>query len=93
VESSTATDAYAGRDPDDTPTFDVAIIYEDIAAGKRAKLFYDRVIPRLVDECDFSLELWNFHVLAVREIGNSAAKADGPGLAFNTHTIYGPSKY
>jgi len=158
VESSAATDAYAGRDLDDTATFDVAIIYEDIAAGKRARHFYDRVIPRLVDECDFSLELWNFHVLAVREIGNSAAKAaaqadfvilsiylkgqlsvqtrtrdwierwsglitdskyalgalldqpgmkrgtvastleylrkvaDGPGLAFNTHTTYGLSK-
>jgi len=33
VESSPATDAYAGRDLDDTPTFDLAIIYEDIAAG------------------------------------------------------------
>jgi hypothetical protein len=33
------------------------------------------MIRELVDECDFSLELWNFQVLAVPEIGNSAAKA------------------
>jgi hypothetical protein len=57
------------------PEFNVAIIYEDGAAGKRAKHFYDRVIRELVDECDFSLELWNFQLLAIPEIGNSAAKA------------------
>ena len=33
------------------------------------------MIRELVDECDFSLELWSFQVLAVPEIGNSAAKA------------------
>ena len=46
-----------GPTPDDGPKFNVAIIYEDSAAGKRAKHFYDRVIRELVDECDFSLEL------------------------------------
>ncbi len=70
-----ATDAYRGPDPDDRPKFNVVIIYEDSAAGTRAKHFYDRVIRELVDEYDFSLELWNFQVLAVPEIGNSAAKA------------------
>ena len=75
MESSPATDAYAGRDLGDRPEFNVAIIYEDGAAGKRAKHFYDRVIRELVDECDFSLELWNFQLLAIPEIGNSAAKA------------------
>jgi hypothetical protein len=73
VKLSSATDAYPGPDLDDRPKFNVAIIYEDSAAGKRAKHFYDRVIREL--ECDFSLELWNFQVLAVPEIGNSAAKA------------------
>ena len=58
---------------DERPTFNVAIIYEDSAAGRRAKHFYDKVIRELVDECDFSLELWNFQVLAIPEIGNSAA--------------------
>jgi len=75
VKLSSATDAYLGPDLDERPKFNVAIIYEDGAAGKRAKHFYDRVIRALVDECDFSLELWNFRVLAVPEIGNSAAKA------------------
>ena len=58
---------------DERPTFNVAIIYEDSAAGRRAKHFYDKVIRELVDECNFSLELWNFQVLAIPEIGNSAA--------------------
>jgi hypothetical protein len=75
MKLSSVTDAYPGPDPDDGPKFNVAIIYEDSAAGKRAKHFYDRLIRELVDECDFSLELWNFQVLAVPGIGNSAAKA------------------
>jgi hypothetical protein len=75
VKPSSATNAYPGPDLDGRPKFDVVIIYEDSAAGKRAKHFYDRVIRELVDECDFSLELWNFKVLAVPEIGDSAAKA------------------
>ena len=75
VKLSSAMDAYQGFDVDDRSKFNVAIIYEDEAAGKRAKHFYDRVIRELVDVCDFSLELWSFQVLAVPEIGNSAAKA------------------
>src|SRR6202795_3149801 len=75
MKLSSAMDAYPGLDPDDRPKFNVAIIYEDSAAGKRAKHFYDRVIREVVDECDFSLELWDFQVLAVPGIGNSAAKA------------------
>jgi hypothetical protein len=42
---------------DEKPTFNVAIIYEDSATGRRAKHFYDKVIRELVDECNFSLEL------------------------------------
>ena len=75
VKLSSVMDAYQGFDVDERSKFNVAIIYEDSAAGKRAKHFYDRMIRELVDECDFSLELWNFQVLAVPEIGNSAAKA------------------
>jgi hypothetical protein len=33
------------------------------------------VIRELLDECDISVELWNFQVLTVLEIGDSAAKA------------------
>ena len=32
------------------------------------------MIRELADECDFSLELWNFQVLAIAEIANSAAQ-------------------
>src|SRR3984885_15564638 len=64
-----------GSDQDARPKFNITIIYEDGAAGKRAKHFYDRVIRELVDECDFSLELWSFQVLAVPQIGNWAAEA------------------
>ena len=60
---------------DDRPKFKVVIIYEDDAAGKRAKYFYNKMIRELVDECDFSLELWNFQVLAISKIRNSAAQA------------------
>jgi hypothetical protein len=75
VKPSSATDAYPGPDLDHTPKFNVVIIYDDSAAGKRAKHSYDRVIRKLVDEWDFSLKPWNFQVLAVPQIGNSAAKA------------------
>ena len=75
VKLSSAMDDYQAFDVDDRPKLNVAIIYEDGAAGKRAKHFYDRVIRELVDECDFSLELWSFQVLTVPEIGNSATKA------------------
>ena len=59
----------------DRPTFYVVIIYEDSGAGRRAKHFYDRIIKRLEDECDFSLELWSFQALALPGIGNAAARA------------------
>ena len=67
-------------DVNDRPTFHLVTIYEDSAAGKRAKHFYDMAIQELADECDASFELWSFVVLALPEIGNSvarvAAKAD-----------------
>jgi hypothetical protein len=75
VKPSSTTDAYPASELDDRAKFNVVIIYEDIAVGKRAKHFYDRVIRELVHECDFRLKLWNFQVLAVPEIRNSAVKA------------------
>ena len=75
MKLSSATYDHPWPDLDDRPQFNVVIIYEDSAAGKRAKHFYDRVIRTLVDQCDFGLDLWNFQVLGVPEIGKSAAKA------------------
>ena len=60
VKLSSAMDAYQVFDVDERSKFNVAIIYEDGAAGKRAKHFYDRVIRELAYECDFSLKLWSF---------------------------------
>jgi hypothetical protein len=74
VKISPATNANQTLDLVDRPKFNVVIIYQDSAAGKRAKHFYDQVIRELADECDFSLELWNFQVLAIAEIANSAAQ-------------------
>ena len=65
----------AGFDLDGGPKFNVTIIYEDSAAGRRAKHFYDKVIWELLSECDFNLELWSFQVLGIRQIGKSAARA------------------
>ena len=58
---------------DHEPKFKVVIIYEDGSTGKRAKLFYDKLIHQLEDECVFSLQLWSFQVLAIPEIRKAAA--------------------
>ena len=58
---------------DDEPTFKVVILYEDGPTGRRAKLFYDKLIHKLEDECAFSLQLWSFQVLGIPEIRESAA--------------------
>src|SRR5271165_1142229 len=75
VQFSPVTNANQTLDLVDRPIFNVVIFYEDSAAGKRAKHFYNSVNRKLLDECDFSLELWNFQVLAFPDIGNSAAEA------------------
>src|SRR6516162_6249584 len=58
---------------DEEPKFKVVILYEDGPTGRRAKLFYDKLIHKLEDECAFSLQLWSFQVLAIPEIRESAA--------------------
>jgi hypothetical protein len=62
-------------DPDDKPKFGVVVIYQDGITGRRGKLFYDKLVHELGTECDFSLDIWNFEVLAVPEIGDLAARA------------------
>ena len=56
----------------DRPKFNFVIIHEDIATGNIAHYFYNHFIHELGEECDFSFELWNFQVLAISAIGNSA---------------------
>jgi hypothetical protein len=57
---------------DDEPIFEVVIVYEDVPTGKRAKLFYDKLIHQPEGECVFSLQLWSFQVLAIPEIRKAA---------------------
>jgi hypothetical protein len=57
------------------PRFSVVIVYEDRLSGVRAKHFYDSLTGEVKEECDFSLQLWNFQVLGSSEIRNSAAQA------------------
>jgi hypothetical protein len=67
-------------DPDDKAQFKTVAIYEDGSTGRRAKRFYDKLILEFEDECDFSLQLWSFQVLAIPELRKlaieSAAQAD-----------------
>ena len=78
MEFSPETEMEWTPDLDDKPKFNAVIIYEDRPAGRRAKDFYNKLIHDFEDECDFSLELWNFHVLAIPEFGESAAESRSP---------------
>jgi hypothetical protein len=71
--SSKVTITHRG-DLNDRPKFKVVIIYEDRGTGRRAKYFYENLVRELEDKCDFNLELWNFQVLAISEMGYSAAQ-------------------
>jgi hypothetical protein len=62
-------------DLDDKSKFNVVVIYEDGPAGRRAKHFYDKLVHELEDECDFSLQLWSFQVLAIPELRESAVES------------------
>jgi len=74
-------------DRDDEPTFRVVIIYEDGSTGRRAKLFYEKLVHELEDKCVFSLQLWSFQVLAIPEIRKSAADsiAQADFVIFSLH--------
>jgi hypothetical protein len=75
MENSVYTQARGTFDPDDKPKFSIVMIYEDGITGRRGKLFYEKLVRELGSECDFSLEIWSFEVLAVPEIGDLAARA------------------
>ncbi len=75
MENSSHTEAKRALDLDDRPTFSVVIIYQDPDTGRRAKCFYDKMTHEVGEECDFSLELWNFEMLAIPEMRDSSAQA------------------
>ena len=55
------------------PNFNLTIVYESMEEGKRAKRFCDRFIAEAAIERPFELNLWNFGVLGIPEIRNTAA--------------------
>ena len=63
------TDAEAGQDP----AFKAVLIYENVAAGARARWFLERLArasSKTLEE-----QMWNFDVLGIREVRNRAASA------------------
>ncbi len=57
------------------PTFKCVVIYEDFAAGKRGKRFYETLVAAMDGDCTPTHDLWSFPVLAIAEMRNIAASA------------------
>ena len=55
------------------PNFNLTIIYESVEAGKRAKRFSDQFVAEAALERPLKLNLWNFRVLGIPEVRNTAA--------------------
>jgi hypothetical protein len=55
------------------PVLKAVLIYEDIAAGARARWFCQKLARAL--DCALEERMWNFHVLGIREIRNTSAMA------------------
>jgi hypothetical protein len=47
----------------------VVIIYEDRVTDRRAKCYYENLICELRGKYDVNLDLWNFSILAIFQIG------------------------
>ena len=57
------------------PTFKCVVIYEDFAAGKRGKHFYETLAAAMDGDCISTHNLWSFPVLAIEEMRNVAVSA------------------
>jgi hypothetical protein len=55
----------------DKPVFKAVLIYEDVAAGVRARWFCQKLVSTL--DSRLEEQMWNFDVLGIREIRNLAA--------------------
>jgi hypothetical protein len=75
MERRSETQMPLALDPDEKSQIKVVAIYEDGSTGRRAKRFFDKLILELEDECDFSLQLWSFPVLAIPELRKSAIES------------------
>ena len=72
----------------DKPVFKAVLIYEDIAAGVRARCFCEKLVRTL--DSRLEEQMWNFDVLGIREIRNLAAstarKADAVIVSVSGNT-------
>ena len=68
-EARSVNDGAAGH----SPVFKAVLLYENLAAGARARWFLERLARasgKTVEE-----QMWNFDVLGIREVRNGAARA------------------
>ena len=64
-----------GAAPLPLPTFKCVVIYEDFAAGKHGKHFYETLAAAMDGDCISTHNLWSFPVLAIEEMRNVAVSA------------------
>jgi len=55
------------------PEFNIVMIYEDAAAGRRAKRFSDRLLCEIGDQYRCVRNLWSFDALSLTDVRNAAA--------------------
>ncbi len=60
---------------DGVPDFRIVILYEDYAAGRRAKDLSDRLLHTLGDNCVDVVNLWSFDVLGLTDVRNASTSA------------------
>ena len=60
---------------EDKPVFSAVLIYEGLAAGRRAKQFYEKLTAEFDGDCRFTEDAWSFKVLRFAPIANVAASA------------------
>ena len=60
---------------EDKPVFSTVLIYEGLAAGRRAKQFYEKLTAEFGEDCRFTENAWSFKVLGLAPIANAAAIA------------------
>jgi len=59
---------------DETPDFNILIVYEDFECGKQGKATYDFLIENLDADCQFTNTMWKFDVLGIPKLREMAAK-------------------
>ena len=61
-------------DLEESPVFNVVIVYEDFETGKNARRTYDFLAEQLGKDCRFATQMWKFDVLGIPKLREMAAK-------------------